>query len=102
MVQSAAISEGNAIVLGGAGNLGQALLDLLVADGKFSSITSIDVMPHQHRGGSPVACVVGDILHPESLDDHLRGADVVFHLASMISILPVVHPRYRPAELQPH
>ena len=85
--------EGNAIVLGGAGNLGWALLDLLVADGKFSSITSIDVMPHEHRGGSQVKCVVGDILHPESLDDHLRGADVVFHLASMISILPVVHPR---------
>eukprot|EP00656_Telonema_subtile_P020483 TRINITY_DN21604_c0_g1_i1.p1 TRINITY_DN21604_c0_g1~~TRINITY_DN21604_c0_g1_i1.p1 ORF type:complete len:356 (+),score=78.95 TRINITY_DN21604_c0_g1_i1:121-1188(+) len=76
------------VVLGGAGNLGHALLDLLVKDNATPDIISLDVTPHDHPS-SQVHCHVADILNPSTLDEHFAGAAEVYHLASIISILPV-------------
>ncbi len=76
------------VVTGATGHLGNALVRELLARGKevrtvirpFRDTTSIE--------GLEVERVEGDVRNVDSLIQAFKGADVVYHLAGMISILP--------------
>lgn len=73
--------SGVAAVTGVAGHVGRNLVPALLARGWT-------VRGLVHRGAPPagVEPVQGDVLDPDSLDALYAGADVVFHLAAVISI----------------
>jgi dihydroflavonol-4-reductase len=76
------------VVTGAPGHLGNNLVRLLLERGekvRAMVLPGEDLTPLK---GLDVEVVEGDVRRPESLDEAFRGADVVFHLASIISLLP--------------
>ena len=74
------------VITGGCGFLGRLLAARLVARG--DNVTLFDLgMPPEGLGGleADVNIVLGDITDPKLLSASLQGADVVVHLASMVS-----------------
>jgi dihydroflavonol-4-reductase len=72
---------GPALVTGGSGFVGGALLDRLVAEGREVrglGRTKDAMAAVQARGAAPVR---GEVLNLESLVEAMRGCDVVFHAA---------------------
>jgi dihydroflavonol-4-reductase len=76
------------LVTGAAGHVGSALVRELLADGE--TVRAL-VMPGEDitgLRGLGVQIVVGDVLDPSTLEIALAGAEAVYHLAGIISIMP--------------
>ena len=76
------------LVTGAAGHVGSALVRELLADGE---IVRALVMPGEDIAGLrglDVQIVEGDVLDPSTLEMALAGAEAVYHLAGIISIMP--------------
>ncbi len=76
------------LVTGAAGHVGSALVRELLADGE--TVRAL-VMPGEDIAGLrglDVQIVVGDVLDPSTLEMALSGAEAVYHLAGIISIMP--------------
>ncbi len=76
------------LVTGAAGHLGSALVRELIADGE---IVRALVMPGEDLAGIrglSLEIVEGDVLDPGSVQKALAGADALYHLAGIISIMP--------------
>ncbi len=72
------------VVTGASGHLGVNLVRSLLAQGR-----RVRALIHDSRiglDGLDVECVPGNVLDPASLSTAFQGADVVFHLAAIISI----------------
>ncbi len=72
------------VVTGASGHIGANLVRSLLAQGR-----RVRVLIHDSRiglDGLDVECVQGNVLDPASLRSAFQGADVVFHLAAIISI----------------
>jgi len=78
------------LVIGGAGNLGRALVQMLLERG--AKVSSFDLEPHP---SAAVSSTVGSVSDCAALDRALRGVAVVFHTASVINIQPVPSPAMR-------
>ena len=79
-----------AVVTGGAGFIGSALIRHLIAQGA-DSVTAFDNLNSGHRKnleglGTQVAMVEGDIRDYEALASAFSGADLVVHLAAIPSV----------------
>ena len=80
------------IVTGATGHIGNVLVRQLLEKGE--QVRALvwrgeDTTPLK---GLPVEQVQGAVLDPASLDAALKGADTVYHLAGIISIMPGNHP----------
>ncbi|HVO37579.1 MAG TPA: SDR family NAD(P)-dependent oxidoreductase [Spirochaetia bacterium] len=76
------------VVTGAAGHLGAALVRELIADGEK---VRAFVLPGEDISGLlglPLEIVRGNILQRESIVPAVRGAEVVYHLAGIVSIMP--------------
>lgn len=78
-----------ATVTGGAGFIGHHLVERLLARGE--RVRVIDDLSTGDRSRLPahdaaLAFLEGSVLDPVALDEALRGSDVVFHLAAVVSI----------------
>jgi dihydroflavonol-4-reductase len=76
------------LVTGAAGHVGSALVRELLADGE--TVRAL-VMPGEDIAGLrglDVQIVQGDVLDPATLELALAGAEAVYHLAGIISIMP--------------
>jgi dihydroflavonol-4-reductase len=74
------------VVTGASGHVGANLVRVLLARGE-----RVRALVHRDRralDGLDVELVGGDICDPESLLPALRGADIVYHTAGQVSILP--------------
>lgn len=76
-----------AFVTGAAGFVGTHLVKQLVADGHEVTIL-IHRTPPEGLDGLPVKICKGSIENLDELSQHMKGAEAVFHLASMVSIDP--------------
>ncbi len=79
------------LVTGGSGYLAGFLIDELVAIG--CAVKSFDLLPYE--GSASVQSVVGDLRDYRALEAACAGVDVVFHVASLISIVGVCRPEVR-------
>lgn len=84
----------HALVTGGAGFIGSHLVDALVAGG--SRVTILDNLSTGHLSniehhGEKVEFVEGDIRDAGILDKIIKGCDVVFHQAALVSVTQSVH-----------
>jgi dihydroflavonol-4-reductase len=82
------VADGKIVVTGGTGHLGSALLRSLVADGA----TDVCALVRPGRdtaavSGLGVEVIEGDVRRYDSLPRAFRGADIVFHLAGIVSIV---------------
>lgn len=80
---------GHALVTGGAGFIGSHLVDALVAGG--SQVTIIDNLSTGHhrnieQHANRIAFIEGDIRDADTLDRAIKGCDVVFHQAALVSV----------------
>jgi len=76
------------IVTGATGHIGNVLVRELLAKGM--SVRAL-VLPNDDKrplAGLNVETVSGDITDPESLKSVFTGADIVFHLAGIVTIMP--------------
>lgn len=73
------------VVTGGAGQLGTAILRRLARERDVQQIVSLDVRPPIVAAGK-VSHVIADVRDP-SIEEHLRGADAVVHLAFIVTKL---------------
>jgi dihydroflavonol-4-reductase len=76
------------LVTGAAGHVGSALVRELLADGE--SVRALAMPGEDIAGlrGLGVQIVEGDVLDPATLEMALVGAEAVYHLAGIISIMP--------------
>jgi dihydroflavonol-4-reductase len=74
------------LVTGGAGHLGNVLVRELLARGERVRVLILPGEDTHSLAGLDVECVVGDVLDSDSLLRAMRDVDVVFHLASLVSI----------------
>ncbi|CAK0799305.1 unnamed protein product [Prorocentrum cordatum] len=82
------------LVIGGAGNLGSQIVDVLV-ERKYPKIATFDLAPYHGAHVDRVASFSGDINDQASLENAIRttSAQVIFHTASIIDIRPVPSPK---------
>jgi nucleoside-diphosphate-sugar epimerase len=73
-----------ALVIGGAGNLGASIVELLLQRGV--PVCSFDLVPYE--GDGDVHSFIGDITDPQSVERAMDGVSTVFHTASIIDIRP--------------
>jgi dihydroflavonol-4-reductase len=76
------------VVTGAPGHIGNNLIRLLLARGETVRAMVLGGESLEPLKGLDVEIVEGDVRGPESLDRAFQGADLVFHLASIISLLP--------------
>lgn len=74
--------------MGGSGNLGSHIVEQLRLRG--AAVTSFDKAAYS--GDAAVRSVQGDVCDRTALEEAMKGAEVVFHAASVIDIRPVVSP----------
>jgi dihydroflavonol-4-reductase len=72
------------VVTGAAGHLGGNLVRTLLADGH--EVRAVVRQDRRALEGLPVEIVTGDVLDPASLQAAFAGAEVVYHLAALISV----------------
>jgi len=82
------------VVTGASGHIGNTLIRMLVEQGKADKVVA---MLHANReprslAGLPVQRVCADICDYRTLVPIFQGADVVFHCAALISIVPGIFP----------
>ncbi len=75
-------------VTGAPGHLGNNLIRLLLSRGASVRAMVLKGESLDPIKGLDVEIVEGDVRQPDSLDRAFQGADTVFHLASIISLLP--------------
>jgi dihydroflavonol-4-reductase len=75
-----------ATVTGATGHLGNVLVRELVRHGKRVRALALPDDTARSLSGLPVEIVRGDVTRPETLPHAIRGAEVVFHLAGVVSI----------------
>jgi dihydroflavonol-4-reductase len=75
-----------AVVTGASGHVGATLVRDLLAEGARVRAVLLPNDPAQELAGLDVEVLRGDVLDPSSLRAAFDGADVVFHLAAIISI----------------
>jgi dihydroflavonol-4-reductase len=76
------------LVTGAAGHIGNVLVRELVDDGNDVRALVLPGEDVSALEGLSVEIVEGNVLDPQSLDKAMRGVDLVFHLAGIISIMP--------------
>lgn len=76
------------VVTGAPGHLGNNLVRLLLQRGMTVRAMVLKGESLEPLRGLDVEIVEGDVRHPSTLDRAFEGADTVFHLASIISLLP--------------
>ena len=74
------------LVTGGAGHLGNVLVRELVSRGEKVRVLILPGEDTTSLAGLDVECVVGNVLDRDSLLRAMRDVDVVFHMASLVSI----------------
>ena len=74
------------LVTGGAGHLGNVLVRELLARGERVRVLILPGEDTQSLEGLEVERVEGNVLDKDSLSHAMRDVDVVFHLASLVSI----------------
>ena len=72
-----------AVVTGGTGFIGSHLADLLCARGWEVTVVVRPTSDLRWLEGLPVRCVEADLVTGAGLDEALRGADAVFHVAGV-------------------
>ncbi len=84
------------LVTGGAGFIGSHLVDRLVRE-QWGEIVVLDNLFRgklenlaQHADNAQVRFVNGDIREPAILREHMRGAEIVFHLAAQSNVMGAV------------
>ena len=87
------MAESAALVTGGAGFIGSHLVDALVADGV--QVTVLDDLSSGDRRwpaphGDRVRFIEGDVRDASACADAVAGVDVVYHLASRVSVVEIV------------
>lgn len=78
------------VVTGAAGHVGNNLVRALLTGARSEQVRCM-VLPGESLRpleGLPVEIVEGDVRSPDSLKRAFQGADVVYHLASVIALLP--------------
>jgi nucleoside-diphosphate-sugar epimerase len=76
-----------ALVTGGAGFIGSHLVQHLVSRGwSVRVLDNLSTGTRENLEGTGAELVVGDIREPKAVDEAVHGAEVVFHLAAMISV----------------
>lgn len=76
------------VVTGATGHLGNVLVRQLKEEGKTVRALVLPGEDCTALNDLGVEIVEGNVLHPPDLERAFQGAEVVFHLAGMISILP--------------
>ena len=76
------------LVTGAAGHIGNVLVRELVDKGKKVRALILPGEDTTSIYGLDIEIIVGDVLDPDSLDRAMRGVEIVYHLAGVISILP--------------
>jgi len=76
------------LVTGAAGHIGNVLVRELVNRGERVRALILPGEDTASLYGLDIEIVVGNVLDPDSLDRAMRGVDIVYHLAGLISILP--------------
>lgn len=74
----------HALVIGGGGFVGRAIVDRLLARGGAVRILGRTEQPDLRRRG--VACVLGDVRNADTVRTACRGCEVVFHTAARIGL----------------
>ena len=77
----------NCVVTGGTGFVGQRLVEMLVERGA-KRVVSFDIVPKERVRGAwdhpAIEYVVGDIADPVAVENAIKGADCVWHLAAAV------------------
>jgi len=76
------------LVTGAAGHIGNVLVRELVKRGEKVRALILPGEDINSIYGLDIEIVVGNVLDKDSLDRAMRGVDIVYHLAGIISILP--------------
>jgi len=76
------------LVTGAAGHIGNVLVRELVSRGEKVRALILPGEDTTSIYGLDIEVVVGNVLDPVSLDRAMRGIDIVYHLAGVVSILP--------------
>lgn len=76
------------LVTGAAGHIGNVLVRELVEKGEKVRALILPGEDTHSIYGLDIEVVVGNVLDPVSLERAMRGVDIVYHLAGIISILP--------------
>ncbi len=89
------MTNGNALVTGGAGLIGSHLTDLLVREGWRVRVLD-NLEPNTHKRGKPLwindsaEFVQGDLRDRDTIESALREIDVVFHQAAYGGYMPEI------------
>ena len=86
------------VVTGASGHIGLNLVRALVAEKR--SVRAMVHHNHQVLDGLGVEIVTGDVTDMASLTRALEGADVVYHLAGVISLLRIEWPLVEKINMQ--
>lgn len=76
------------LITGATGHIGNVLIRKLLERGQKVRALTLPNDTLTPIAGLDVEVVYGDVLDPASLDVALRGVDVVYHLAAIITIMP--------------
>jgi len=76
------------LVTGAAGHIGNVLVRELLADGKIVRALVLAGEDTTSLAGMDIEIVEGDVLDESLLDAAMRGAEIVFHMAGIIAIMP--------------
>lgn len=82
------------LVIGGAGNLGSRIVDVLV-ERKYPKVATFDLAPYSGAHVDRVTSFSGDINDQASLENAIRttSAEIIFHTVAIIDIRPVPSPK---------
>lgn len=76
------------VITGAAGHLGNVLARELIEQGHPVRALVLSGEDCSSLAGLPLEQVTGDVLRPASLEAAFQGAEVVYHLAGIVTILP--------------
>lgn len=88
------------LVTGAAGHIGNVLVRELLKEGKQVRALILPGEDSSSLEGLDIGICLGNVLDQASLDRAMRGVEVVFHLAGIISILPGQHDLMRLVNVQ--
>ena len=75
-------------VTGGTGHIGNVLVRELVARGEQVRVLALPTEDTRPLDGLPIEIVPGDVLNSHSLEVAFSGADLVYHVAGLVSSFP--------------